>query len=701
MSLMAARRWMLLAAAFLVTAPLTAYVGPGAGFAFVGSLFSLLAAFVAGAAALLVFPFRMAWRALRGAQGYRRAKVRKLIFLGLDGLEPELVERYLAEGKLPNMAALRERGRYSRLRTTYPALSPVAWATFATGSNPGKHNLFDFLNRNLHSYLPELSSSRVHQPSRVLRLGRWRLPLSKPTVEMRRKSRPFWKLLGDNLVSSTILRVPITFPPEPFEGRLLSAMCTPDLLGTQGTFQLFTTAPTETEFEEAGACYPLKERDGFYHGQVRGPDNAIREGAGELRIPFRMRLEQGSDIGTLEVGGKRYELAPNAYTPWIRLKFRAGLGIAVSGIAQFRLAAVAPHVRLYLSPISIDPEKPALPISYPSFYAPYLAKLLGDYSTLGLAEDTWALNERVIDEDSFLQQATQICEEREAMFDAALDRTRKGVVACVFDTPDRVQHMFYRYLEPNHPAHAANGNSIGRYASTIEDLYTRMDRIVGKAMKHVDERTVLFVLSDHGFKSFQRGVNLNAWLASEGYLAVNEDVPDEGYLRGIDWTRTRAYSFGLTGIYLNVEGRESHGIVARSEADRLADEIAEKITGLRDAERDAVAIRRGYPRKAVYHGPYVEAAPDIIVGYNPGYRSSWGLALGKVSGPVFEDNTKAWSGDHCIDPPQIPGVVFCNREFGAESPGIEDMAPTALRLFGYEPPGHMDGSDLEVQVGGD
>ena len=287
------------------------------------------------------------------------------------------------------------------------------------------------------------------------------------------------------------------------------------------------------------------------------------------------------------------------------------------------------------------------------------------------------------------------------MFDAALDRTRRGLVACVFDTPDRVQHMFYRYLEPSHPAHAANGNSIGRYAGAIEDLYMRMDRIVGKAMQHVDERTVLFVLSDHGFKSFQRGVNLNAWLAREGYLAVQEGSADEGYLRDIDWTRTRAYSFGLTGIYLNVQGRESHGIVPRSEADGLAEEIAARLTGLRDSERDAVAVRRGYPKKAVYHGPYVEAAPDVIVGYNPGYRSSWGLALGKVSGPVFEDNTKAWSGDHCIDPPQIPGVVFCNREFGAENPGIEDMAPTALRLFGYEPPAHMDGSDLDVRVAAD
>ena len=689
----------LLAAGLLLASPLEAYVGPGAGFAFVGSLFSLIVAFVSGALAFLILPFRMAWRALRGGQGYRKAKIRKLIFLGLDGLEPDLVERLLGEGKLPNLAKLREQGRYSRLRTTYPALSPVAWSTFATGANPGKHNLFDFLNRNLRTYLPELSSSRVRQPSRVWKIGRWRIPLSKPAVDMRRKSRPFWAVLGDHLVGSTVLRVPITFPPEPFQGRLLSAMCAPDLLGTQGSFQVFTTGPTGAEFEEGGACYPLRREGGAYTGEVRGPENSVREGAGDLRIPFRLLLGDKQAGGHLEIGDKRHELALGRFTPWVRLTFRAGLGIKVSGIAQFRLTQVEPNVRLYLSPIAIDPEKPALPISHPSFYAPYLAKLLGDYSTLGLAEDTWALNERVVDEDAFLEQAEQICGEREAMFESALERTNKGVVACVFDTPDRVQHMFYRYLEPEHPAHAANGNSFERYKGTIEDLYKRMDGIVGKTMRHVDDNTVIFVLSDHGFKSFQRGVNLNAWLEQEGYLTEREGSRDDGYLRGIDWGRTRAYSFGLAGIYLNIEGRESGGTVPRSEAAALCREIAGKLTGLRDEDRDAVAVHRAYPKNSIYSGPYVEAAPDVVVGYSPGYRSSWGVALGKVGGPIFEDNLKAWSGDHCVDPPLIPGVVFCNRDFESADPGIEDMAPTALRLFGFEPPAHMDGRDLAVNAG--
>ena len=696
MSLMVAIRISVWLLPLFITASLEAYVGPGAGFAFIGSLLSLLAAFFAGAVALLVFPFRFAWRAMRGAQGYRSAKIRKLIFLGLDGLEPDLVEKFIVEGKLPNLAALKQQGRYSRLRTTFPPLSPVAWATFATGSNPGKHNLFDFLNRNLRSYMPELSSSQVRQPTRRLKFGSWRIPLNKPVVEMRRKSRPFWSLLGDHMIHSTILRVPITFPPEPFEGRLLSAMCTPDLLGTQGSFQKFTTAPENEEFEEAGICSKLVKNTNSFSGEVLGPNNSIREDAGKLRIQFQLFLEGDEGCGRLQITGNDYNLTPDQYTPWIRLTFRAGLGIKVTGIAKFRLMAVSPHVILYATPISIDPEKPALPISHPACYAPYLAKLLGDFSTLGLAEDTWALNERVIDEESFLDQANQICQERESMFFSALERTRKGVIACVFDTPDRVQHMFYRYLEPSHPAHKSNGNSLQRYERTIEDLYINMDRIVGKTMQHVDENTVLFVLSDHGFKSFQRGINLNAWLLQEGYLAINAGNNGQSYLRSIDWSRTRAYSFGLAGIYINLKGRESQGIVDRQEAKALRKEIAEKITGLLDEERGTIAVQQGYPREQVYHGPYIDAAPDIVVGYNPGYRSSWGAAVGKVSGPVFEDNTKAWSGDHCVDPPQIPGVVFCNHGFETDSPGIEDMAPTAMSLFGYNAPAYMDGKDIGV-----
>ncbi|MEP6715848.1 MAG: alkaline phosphatase family protein [Terriglobia bacterium] len=578
-----------------------AYIGPGAGFAFTGSFLALVVSLLTALASLLFWPFRMLWLLFRR----RRGSVGKLIFLGFDGLDPEVTESLMAEGKLPNFTRLKEMGGYRRLRTTFPALSPVAWSTFATGVNPGKHNIFDFLNRDLRTYVPELSSARVTHNS----------------VESRRRSETFWKILGRNAVSSTILRVPITFPPEEFNGRMLSAMCTPDLRGTQGTFSKFTAS----------------------EGELEGPP-------GET-IGFRIHNS------VLEIQDRQHTLIRGEYTPWIRLKFPSA-----HGIVRFLLTDY-----LYATPVQIDPVNPALPISHPRYYALYLAKLLGTFSTLGMAEDTWGRNEGVLSQDAFLTQAASIQAEREAMFFSSLERTRRGVVACVFDTTDRVQHMCFGQTD------------------VIERLYRDMDRILGRTLEMLGPHAGLFVLSDHGFRSFRRGVNLNAWLLREGYLALKGAPGD--YFEGVDWSRTRAYTFGLGGLYLNVRGREGEGIV--DDPGALAAELSARLTGLCDD--NAVAINAAWTSSELYHGPYMRSAPDLIIGYADGYRASWSAVVGNASGEVFEDNHKAWCGDHCVDPRLVPGVLFSNLKIESEDPGIEDMAPTALRLFGVEVPAWMEG----------
>lgn len=664
-----------------------AYIGPGAGFAFLGSFLTVVLSFLASLVSFLFWPFRMLWLYLRHRRRFGKSRIKKLIFLGLDGLDPNLTEKYMAEGKLPNLRWLKENGSYHRLRTTFPALSPVAWSTFATGVNPAKHNIFDFLNRDLRSYAPEISSGRVKPSSRALRLGKYRIPLGRPSVELRRKSEPFWKILGRNDISSTILRIPVTFPPDQFRGRQLSAMSTPDLRGTQGTFSWFSTS-TESGVCEGGTRSTLLLEGDSYRGAVLGPDDEAVEGGGPLRLPFRIRRGTAAEQPVLEIQGESYPLRKGDYTPWIRLRFYATGGACVHGIARFLLTRTEPDLSLYVTPIEIDPENPALPISHPRYYAMYLAKLLGSFATLGMAEDTWALNEGAIDEEAFLKQAELIQREREAMFFGALDRTRNGVVACVFDTSDRVQHMFYRYLDSG----SGEGDS---HPSVIERLYRDMDRVVGKTLEYADERTALFVLSDHGFCSFRRGVNLNAWLHQHGYLEL-EAGRSEGseYFEGIDWSRTRAYTFGLGGLYLNLKGREAQGIVDPEGAADLKQELIAHLTDLRDDDTGEVGIRTVYDSSTIYNGPYIGAAPDLIIGYASGYRTSWGAAVGKVTARVFEDNHKAWSGDHCVDPALVPGVLFSNRKLDANDPGIEDMAPTALDLFGIERPSWMEGESL-------
>jgi len=501
-------------------------------------------------------------------------------------------------------------------------------------------------------------------------------------VELKRKSQPFWKLLGQQQIGSTIIRVPITFPPDKFNGRLLSAMSTPDLRGTQGSFSQFTTRVDEATFE-SGSRYPLKRVEGGYEGSLEGPEDAHLEDGGAMQIQFKIRM---NPTPMLEIQDASYALKRGSYTPWVKLKFKGSLGISVNGIARFLVTEVEPHVSLYVTPVQIDPEKPALPISHPSYYAAYLAKLLGTYSTLGMAEDTWALNEGVIDENEFLKQSYLLMDEREAMFRNALEKTRRGVLACVFDTSDRVQHMFYRFLHED-------ADAAGPYARTIEDLYQRMDGLVGLAQQHVDKDTVLMVLSDHGFCSFRRGINLNSWLRDNGYLVLKDGATESGrYFKGVDWTRTRAYTLGLGGLYLNLKGREAIGIVkAGEEAESLKQELIQKLTQLQDESSGTVGIRAVYATNALYRGPYLAEAPDLIVGYNDGYRTSWDAAVGKVAREVFEDNCKAWSGDHSVDPVLVPGVLFSNRKIEAADPGIEDMAPTVLELFGVKRPEWMEG----------
>jgi predicted AlkP superfamily phosphohydrolase/phosphomutase len=577
-----------------------AYVGPGAGFAFLGSFLTLLLSLLASLASLLLWPFRMLLRLLRRGRSTRTAHVKKAIFLGLDGLDPELTEKLMVEGKLPHLTRLKEQGSYRRLRTTLPALSPVAWSTFATGVNPAKH-----------------------------------------------KGEPFWNILGRHGVESTILRLPVTFPPDGFNGRLLSGTA------PQGGFSCFTRRPGRTFFE-GGNRYPLIEADGALAGVLAGPGDSIL---------FRIHDAEGDPV--LDIQDGAYPLRPHEYTPWIRLKFGRA-----HGIVRLLLIQTGDDFLLYATAVQIDPENPSIPISHPPYYAPYLAKLLGPFSTLAMAEDTSALNEGVIDEDDFLTQAKSIQSEREAMFFSALDHQESGVVACVFDTSDRIQHMFYRYLDP--------ARASGRHSCAIERMYCDMDRLVGRTLEHADTDTAVFVLSGHGFCSFRRGVNLNAWLHRSGYLALDGDE--------IDWPRTRVYTSGLGGLNLNLRGREAEGTVDPKDAPPLSAELISRLAGLRDEDSGEIAIRD------VYASP--DAAPDLIVGYERGYRASWDAARGMFSPCVFEDNVKAWSGDHCVDPSLVPGVLFSNRKLNTEDPGIEDMAPTALRLFGIEPPEWMEGKSL-------
>jgi len=647
---------------------------------------------------LLVWPLRALRRLFVIRAPTSPPLVRRLIVVGFDGQDPTLTDEFMKLAHLPNFERLAASGSYRRLRTTYPAVSPVAWSSFSTGTNPGRHNIFDFLDRDRRTYLPLLSSVHLGKVDRYFTIGRYRIPRHAAELRCLRKSTPFWKILGDHGIWSTILRVPVTFPPDRFNGAELSAMAVPDLLGTQGTFHLFTTRPASAPFQEGGIRVAVNVEGNRIHTALEGPENPFVSEHRPLQLPITIVLDGSANTARVTFNDTTIQLEPGKLSKWHKLRFHAAPGINIFGIVRFQLLEMDSHFSLYVSPINLDPEKPTMPISHPPYYATYLAKRIGPYATLGLAEDTWALNEGVTTNSTFLRQAYDIDDERQSMFFAALDRLRRGSLVCVFDATDRIQHMFWRYIDARHPA--ARGLSGPEHKDAILDLYKRNDAFIGKILDRLQSDDVLMVISDHGFTSFRRGVNLNAWLLREGYLTLNPNSDGSSeWLHDVDWSRTKAYCLGLVGLFVNVRGRERLGIVeSGEEVAALKAEIAAKLKSFVDPESDEVAICDAFDTATLYAGPYVNNAPDLLIGYNHGYRTSWKAARGVIAGSVFTDNVKPWSGDHSVDPRLVPGVFFCNRRINAEEPALIDIAPTALRLFGIQPPQYMDGRMFEVTL---
>ncbi len=687
-----------------------AYIGPGAGITFLGSFFILFAALGLLLLSILTWPIRFAILWFKRRRLHLKPLASRVVVIGLDGLDPGRVRRLLAEGKLPNFQQLAETGTLSDLGSTLPPISPVAWSSFQTGVNPGKHNIFDFLNRDLRTYLPELSSARIIE-------GKRRWFGSGSTVRLLRKSQPFWKILGDYGVFSTVLRVPITFPPERFFGLSLSAMCVPDLRGTQGSFTLFTTDPDEAKATTGGLRIHVTRAGDQIEALLPGPPNPTGGASRDYHTRLRIRLLEDRQQIEIRAGKEKLIVPLQKESNWQRVEFRIDWRTKVSGIVRFRLESLKPHFRLYVSPIHLDPERPAMPISHPLYFSMYLAKLHDAFGTLGLAEDTWGLNSGVVGEEAFLEQAWAIHDERERMLFNSLRRMPRGLTVCVFDGPDRIQHMFSRYDNPDHPAN--RGRDTEKHKHVIDDMYARMDDLVGRVRRELKPSDVLFVLSDHGFCDFSRGVNLNVWLREHGYLCAKnqpaaqarvaseepllapragefDDLEAGDYFAGVDWSRTKAYAFGLSGIYINQQGREAKGIVPAGEAAALRAEIVQKLTGLMDAEHNRRAIFRVHDCHKEYTGPYIANGPDLIIGYEKGYRASWENAVGRIDGLLFRDNDRPWSGDHCVDPAHVPGVLLMNQQLAdGIRPDILDFAPTILRLFGVPLPAYLDGKPWE------
>ena len=620
---------------------------------------------------------------------FAKSSAGRTIVLGFDGMDPQLTERWITEGWLPHFAKLRDEGHYQLLETTNPAQSPVAWATFATGLNPGVHGIFDFVHRDAGTYGPKYSITDVEPPESALSAFGWRIPLSEGSTRSQRSGTAFWTTAEREGRKSSVLRVPVTYPADPIT-RMLSGMGVPDLLGTQGTFTIYTTAGATVVSGHEGTnarIVRVKSAEGHVGTRFEGPLHPLRENPEPLAVPLAIE-DLGSKRVRVDLDGNAVELAESEWSEWLTLRFSfAGL-MSVSGTVRLLLVEAFPDLRLYVSPIQMDPREPVGPIASPIGYAAELAGRIGLYHTIGMPEETWSLNEEQISDSSYLDMIRTTLAESEAMFFDTLERNESDLVVSVFVQTDRVSHMFWRGIDPEHPLHEKVDEQ-GRNA--IRWIYGEADRILGRTLDRLGPEDRLIVLSDHGFSSFRRGVNLNRWLVKEGFMTLKPGQPTtDSLFANVDWPRTKAYAIGLNSLFLNLKDRESLGIVRPEQVETLKGEIKARLESLSDPRGGESVIAAVHDASAIY-GPSRHATmPDLVVGYNGGYRASWSTALGGVPAALIEDNDRKWSGDHLIEPSLVPGVLFTSFKPGRNIVSIADvplLIKDSLGLTGRADPG--------------
>ncbi|HEX9743920.1 MAG TPA: alkaline phosphatase family protein [bacterium] len=629
------------------------------------------------------------------AVGKRQAK-RKVVVLGSDGMDSKILEKLLREGRMPNMAALAEQGGYSPLKTTTPAESPVAWSSFTTGTNPGKHGIFDFLTRNPKTYTPEIAPVSVR-----------RSKIGKPEPVNNQHGKTLWKIAGDNGFHSTVIRVPVTFPPEKFNGRLLSGLGVPDLRGTWGTSVLYEVNAETVDTEMGGVVMSFAKDGDTYTTEIYGPKKA------NSTIPLRVTARDGR--ANIEWQENSMRLEPGVWSEWKPIYFEVSLGpitVKPKGIMRFYLHSLDP-LKLYLSPICLDPGDPFYPVTHPQGWARDLVKEHGNFCTLGWMEDTWGLNEGRIHEHAFLEETEEFHQTVEDMALSIVEDGKDDFFICVFEGTDRNQHMFWRFIDHGHPMY--NEEDAKEYGEVIYRTYERFDQTVGKVRERIGNDTILMCMSDHGFNSFRRAVNVNTWLWQNGYLVVDDEAMRSNFTMkdlqsgqgtfwpGVDWSKSKAYALGLGKIYINLKGRESRGCVDPGrEYESLRDEIIEKFSEVSDEKTGKKIVSVMNKSDRLFSGEFVHKAGDIVIGFVPGYRVSWQTALGGIPESLIEDNARKWSADHCsVNADFTSGILVSSEKYpmfekpNGTIPEIIDLAPTILQHLGIDAPSEMDGVPLQ------
>jgi predicted AlkP superfamily phosphohydrolase/phosphomutase len=669
------------------------------------------------------------------------------VILGFDGVDAGIVSRQIAAGKLPNLAALQKQGGFTPLLPPVPAQTPVSWASFSTGLDPGSTRIFDFLKRDPRNLTPTFAIAEEGEKNFLL--GKWNaaafalgallllgvlpqifarrwvrtvfavaglaagtsvfvvvrkdLPEKIPTAVNNRQGTTLWQSLGAAGRKAVVVRMPVTFPPDSFAGgKLLSGLGVPDLSGRIGRPSFFTSDPF---FAPKGGndfsveLVRLDSNEGTVTTRITGPSaKYFGNPDGWLTSPMSLAVDGDKKGLTISTSGQRVHLRPGEWSDWVPLAFPANPLVAVHGMAKFKLVSVSPEIGLYLSPVNFDPRKlpPGLSLSTPAGFAEGLASRVGLFKTMGWAIDTWSIQSGTIDEATFLEDVAATVASERRILDTLLEDRSVDCAVQYFEFPDRVSHVFWRFRDPQHPAYNAALAKV--YGDAVEKAYDTMDAIVGQARAKLSPSDVLIVLSDHGFATWRRSVNYDTWLVQNGYLALKGEARrknlDELFSHGtfwdsVDWSKTKAYAMGLGEIYVNVAGREKEGVVAPgAEYEKLRTELIARLLTLTDAKSGTKAVSRVLRREEAYKKFDPNLIPDLFVLNTDGFRVSWQSSLGVPTENLFEDNTDVWSGDHCsVDPQLVRGIFFASvRLDNTRIPSIMDVDPSVLKLMGVPPP---------------
>jgi len=647
------------------------------------------------------------------ALGCRRSATRpvatQVVVLGFDGADPNLLSKWMAEGKLPNLARLARTGTFRPLQTTNPPESPVAWASFATGLNPGGTGIFDFLTRDPKTYLPELALVAREKPEFLFGL----VPIKRPKVINERSGVPFYKAVADAGYKTTVIRMPLEFPPTALPGgKLWAGLGVPDVRGTWGTFFYFGSELTQwdvgdTEF--GGKLVRLELSGNQVSSSIEGPVDPTARSFTRVSVPVRFAVSPEGNAVTIQLAGRSETIGERQWSDWFHVKFRITAILSIHATCRFYALEVSPDLRLYMSPLNLDPEEPPLPVSAPDSYLADLVKKNGEIKTLGWWHDTWALNEEKIDEGVFLEDLLRT-DRQQAQ--ATIDELRNdppSLLVSVFTGTDSASHMFFRLMDPQHPRY--DSELASKYGDAIQRVYQAMDQTVGEIEQTMKSGGTLLIVSDHGFHTWRKGFNTNTWLVENGYMALKNPGAQEktynldqlfgrgSFFPNVDWSRTKAYAVGLGQIYLNQRGREQSGILDRGpETDRLLQEIRQKLTQFQDPDTGQPVIQHVYLGSEIFHGARMDRAPDLQIDFRDGYRTSWQTSLGAIPAGIVVANMKKWSGDHCAsDPSDTSGIFLCNRRVSTPEPGIMDIAPTVLSILSVHEPSQLDGRALDFR----